>query len=400
MNTNQIKELTNQYILNTYGERATALVRGEGNYVWDADGKKYLDFISGIAVNLLGHCHPKLVETIHQQAKTLIHVSNLYYMEPQAKLAELLCNLSFGEKCFFCNSGAEANEGAIKIARKYAKVHHNPDKFEIITLLKSFHGRTIGALTATGQEKYQKGFEPLLPGFKYAELNNLASVEALISDKTCAVMMEPIQGESGVHESTPEFIKGVKELCQKYNALLIFDEVQCGLGRTGKMFAYEHYGVTPDIMTLSKGLAGGLPIGAIVTTNAAGSALEPGNHASTFGGNPLCSAAAITTLQTIISDKLIENAEQMGDYLKVKLKALMLDFPCITEIRGKGLMIGAQLNCNGAHLIKIGVEKGMLFNCAAGTTLRFLPALTVNKEEIDEAIEILIDILTTAQLAG
>jgi len=400
MNTNQIKELTNQYILNTYGERATALVRGEGNYVWDADGKKYLDFISGIAVNLLGHCHPKLVETIHQQAKTLIHVSNLYYMEPQAKLAELLCNLSFGEKCFFCNSGAEANEGAIKIARKYAKVHHNPDKFEIITLLKSFHGRTIGALTATGQEKYQKGFEPLLPGFKYAELNNLASVEALISDKTCAVMMEPIQGESGVHESTPEFIKGVKELCQKYNALLIFDEVQCGLGRTGKMFAYEHYGVTPDIMTLSKGLAGGLPIGAIVTTNAAGSALEPGNHASTFGGNPLCSAAAITTLQTIISDKLIENAEQMGDYLKVKLKALMLDFPCITEIRGKGLMIGAQLNCNGAHLIKIGVEKGMLFNCAAGTTLRFLPALTVNKEEIDEAIAILIDILTTAQLAG
>lgn len=400
MNTNQIKELTNQYILNTYGERATALVRGEGNYVWDADGKKYLDFISGIAVNLLGHCHPKLVETIHQQAKTLIHVSNLYYMEPQAKLAELLCNLSFGEKCFFCNSGAEANEGAIKIARKYAKVHYNPDKFEIITLLKSFHGRTIGALTATGQEKYQKGFEPLLPGFKYAELNNLASVEALISDKTCAVMMEPIQGESGVHESTPEFIKGVKELCQKHNALLIFDEVQCGLGRTGKMFAYEHYGVTPDIMTLSKGLAGGLPIGAIVTTNAAGSALEPGNHASTFGGNPLCSAAAITTLQTIISDKLIENAEQMGDYLKVKLKALMLDFPCITEIRGKGLMIGAQLNCNGTHLIKIGVEKGMLFNCAAGTTLRFLPALTVNKEEIDEAIEILIDILTTAQLAG
>lgn len=400
MNTNQIKELTNQYILNTYGERATALVRGEGNYVWDADGKKYLDFISGIAVNLLGHCHPKLVEAIHQQAKTLIHVSNLYYMEPQAKLAELLCNLSFGEKCFFCNSGAEANEGAMKIARKYAKVHHNPDKFEIITLLNSFHGRTIGTLTATGQEKYQKGFEPLLPGFKYAELNNLASVEALISDKTCAVMMEPIQGESGVHESTLEFIKGVKELCQKYNALLIFDEVQCGLGRTGKMFAYEHYGVAPDIMTLAKGLAGGLPIGAIVTTNAVGSALEPGNHASTFGGNPLCSAAAMTTLQTIISDKLIENAEQMGDYLKVKLKALMLDFPCITEIRGKGLMIGAQLNCNGAHLIKIGVEKGMLFNCAAGTTLRFLPSLTVNKEEIDEAVAILIDILTTAQLAG
>jgi len=394
MNTEEIKSLTQKYIMNSYGARSLTLNKGEGVYVWDTDGKKYLDFVAGIAVNQIGHCHPELIKAVEKQLHTLIHVSNLYYIEPQARLAQMLCELSFADKGFFCNSGAEANEGAIKLARKYGHLQYGPDKFEIITMLHSFHGRTYAAITATGQEKYQKGFEPLVPGFHYAELNNLDSVKALVSDKTCAIMVEPIQGESGVHPCTPEFLKGLRELCDKYNALLIFDEVQCGLGRTGKMFAYEQYGIAPDIMTLAKGIAGGLPMGAVLTTDKVAEAFTPGSHASTFGGNPLCSAAACATIEIIQKDNLLKNTEEMGNYLIAGLKKLQAKFPMITEVRGIGLIIGAQLDKPGAEIVKQCMDNGLLINCANQTTLRFVPPLIVTKEDIDKALAILETVLT------
>jgi predicted acetylornithine/succinylornithine family transaminase len=394
MNTEEIKSLTQKYIMNSYGARSLTLNKGEGVYVWDTDGKKYLDFVAGIAVNQIGHCHPELIKAVEKQLHTLIHVSNLYYIEPQARLAQMLCELSFADKGFFCNSGAEANEGAIKLARKYGHLQYGPDKFEIITMLHSFHGRTYAAITATGQEKYQKGFEPLVPGFHYAELNNLDSVKALVSDKTCAIMVEPIQGESGVHPCTPEFLKGLRELCDKHNALLIFDEVQCGLGRTGKMFAYEQYGIAPDIMTLAKGIAGGLPMGAVLTTDKVAEAFTPGSHASTFGGNPLCSAAACATIEIIQKDNLLKNTEEMGNYLIAGLKKLQAQFPMITEVRGMGLIIGAQLDKPGAEIVKQCMDNGLLINCANQTTLRFVPPLIVTKEDIDKALAILETVLT------
>ena len=394
MNTEEIKSLTQKYIINSYGTRSLTLCRGEGVNVWDTDGKQYLDFVAGIAVNQLGHCHPKLIQAVEKQLHTLIHVSNLYYIEPQARLAQMLCELSFADKAFFCNSGAEANEGAIKLARKYAHTHYGDNKFEVITLLKSFHGRTYAAVTATGQEKYQKGFEPLVPGFHYAELNNLDSVKALISERTCAVMVEPIQGESGVHPSTPEFLQGLRDLCNQNKALLIYDEVQCGLGRTGKMFAYEHYGITPDIMSLAKGIAGGLPMGAVLTTDEVATAFTPGSHASTFGGNPVCSAAACATIQTLLEDNLLENTTQMGNYLVKSLKKLQEKYPLITEIRGMGLMIGAQLDRPGTDIMTMCMEEGLLINCAAQTTLRFVPALIVTQEDIDKAMGILDKVLS------
>jgi predicted acetylornithine/succinylornithine family transaminase len=394
MYTEEIKSLTQKYIMNSYGARSLTLEKGEGVYVWDTDGKKYLDFVAGIAVNQIGHCHPALIKAVEKQLHTLIHVSNLYYIEPQARLAQMLCELSFADKSFFCNSGAEANEGAIKLARKYGHLHYGPDKFEIITMLHSFHGRTYAAITATGQEKYQKGFEPLVPGFHYAELNNLDSVKALVSDKTCAIMVEPVQGESGVHPCTPEFLKGLRGLCDKYNALLIFDEVQCGLGRTGKMFAYEQYGIAPDIMTLAKGIAGGLPMGAVLTTDKVAEAFTPGSHASTFGGNPLCSAAACATIEIIQKDNLLKNAEEMGNYLITGLKKIQAKFPMITEVRGMGLIIGAQLDRPGSEIVKQCIDTGLLINCANQTTLRFVPPLIVTKKDIDNALAILETVLT------
>jgi acetylornithine/N-succinyldiaminopimelate aminotransferase len=389
MNTNQIKELATKYIMNTYGIRDLALVRGEGVNVWDADGKEYLDFVGGIAVNLLGHCHPAVVEAIIRQAQTLIHVSNLYYIEPQVKLAELLCQISFADKCFFCNSGAEANEAAIKLTRKYAKLNLGIEKYEIITMLGSFHGRTLAAITATGQPKYQQGFEPLVPGFVYATFNDLASVKEKINQHTCAIMVEPIQGESGVHPSTPEFLSGLRQLCTENNLLLIYDEVQCGLGRTGKMFAYEHYNVPPDIMTLSKGLGGGVPIGATLTTDQVATAFSPGNHASTFGGNPLATAAAVATLQTIQNQGLVDNAAKQGKYFFQQLIQLKNKYSFITAVRGKGLLLGIQLDREGKPFVAKCAEKGLLINCAAEKVLRFLPPLIISQEHIDIAIKIL-----------
>ncbi|MCX7919129.1 MAG: acetylornithine transaminase [bacterium] len=389
MNTFQIKELATKYIMNTYGERDLAIVKGQGAICWDADGKEYLDFVGGIAVNILGHCHPAVTQAVKSQLDTLIHVSNLYYIEPQVKLAELLCNLSFGEKCFFCNSGAEANETAIKLARKYAKLTFGSNKFEIITMLGSFHGRTLAAITATGQPKYQQGFEPLVPGFVYATFNDLDSVKQKINEYTCAIMVEPIQGESGIHPATSEFLAGLRELCNRYNLLLIYDEVQCGLARTGKLFAYELYNIPPDIMTLAKGLGGGVPIGATITTNKIANAFSPGNHASTFGGNPLSTAAALATLQTIQTERLWENAAQFGAYFYSKLEDLQKKYSFITAVRGKGLMLGIQLDRAGKPFVAKCAEKGLLINCVADNVLRFLPPLIIQKNHIDSAIQIL-----------
>lgn len=385
MKTAEIQKLSKKYIMNTYGERSIALTKGKGVYVWDADGKKYLDFLSGIAVNALGHCHPEIVEAVKKQVSTLIHTSNFYHIKQQAELAELLIKHSFKGKCFFCNSGAEANEAAIKLARKTT----GPDKFEIITMTGSFHGRTLATITATDNAKYQKGIEPLPGGFKRAVFNDIGSIKKCISDKTCAIMIEPVQGESGIHIAKKDFITALRKLCDKEKILLIFDEIQCGLGRTGKLFAYEYYNVEPDIITLAKSLGSGLPIGALMAKDKISSGFGPGDHASTFGGNPLCCAAALTTLKIILENNLPQHARKMGDYFKSKLEVLKKKYPFIREIRGIGLMIGLELDFECKEIVEKCQRAGLLINCASGNVLRFLPPLIVSEKEIDKAVNIL-----------
>ncbi len=389
MKTSEIQKLSKQYIINTYGERSIALVKGKGTYVWDADGKKYLDFLAGIAVNALGHCHPEIIKAVKKQVSTLIHVSNFYHIKQQAKLAELLIKHSFEGKCFFCNSGAEANEAAIKLARKSTE----PERFEIITMTGSFHGRTLATITATDNAKYQKGINPLPVGFKHAVFNDIESVKKCISDKTCAIMLEPVQGESGIHMAKKDFMIELRKLCDKEKILLIFDEVQCGLGRTGKLFAYEHYNVEPDMITLAKSLGGGLPIGALIAKDKTGSGFGPGDHASTFGGNPLCCAAALTTLKIILRDDLPQHALKMGDYFKNKLEMLKKKYSFIRKVRGIGLMIGVELDFECKEIVEKCQKAGLLINCASGNVLRFLPPLVVSEKEIDKAINILDKIL-------
>ncbi len=389
MTTAEIKDMATKYIINTYGERQISIVRGEGAYVWDADGKKYLDFVVGISTVNVGHCHPNVVDAITQQAKKLMHVSNLYYIEPQAKLAKRLVELSFADKCFFCNSGAEANEAAIKLARKYSKENVGENKFEIITMLKSFHGRTIATVTATGQEKYHKGFEPLAPGFKYVPFNDLKAVEDAITDNTCAIMVEPIQVEGGINMPDDGYLAGLRELCDRRNLLLIFDEVQTAMGRLGTLFGYESYGVEPDIMTLAKALGGGAPIGCMATKDNIAESLTPGSHAATFGGNPLVCAAALASLNAIVDDKLIENAQCMGAYLVEKLLALKDKYPVIKEVRGRGLVIAVELNVEGKALASECLEAGLILNCIGTSTMRVVPPLTINQQHADEFLSIL-----------
>ncbi|OGW20629.1 MAG: acetylornithine aminotransferase [Nitrospirae bacterium GWB2_47_37] len=388
-------EDADRYLMHTYSRQPVILRKGRGMKVWGTDGKEYLDFVGGIAVNVLGHCHPKVVIAIQKQAQRLLHVSNLYYIEPQIKLAKLLCAHSFADKAFFCNSGAEANEAAIKLARKYAKEHSGQEKFEIITALNSFHGRTLATVTATGQEKFQKGFEPLMPGFKYVPFNDVNALRSAISRNTCAVMLEPIQAEGGVIIPSENYLKEVRKLCDENGLLLILDEVQTGMGRTGKLFAYEHYGITPDIMTLAKGLGGGVPIGAALATERVAASFQPGSHASTFGGNPLVCAAAIATLETILEDGLlIEHCARMGKYLINRLEQLREDYhDTIADIRGKGLLVGLEINKDGAPIVKACLEKGLLINCTAGNVLRFAPPLIVEKKEIDHMVDVLEEVL-------
>ena len=380
--------LSDSYLMNTYGERIISVVRGEGTKVWDSSGKEYLDLIAAIAVSTLGHCHPRVVDAIRKQAETLIHASNLYYTEPQAELAKKLVANSFSDKVFFCNSGAEANEAAIKLSRKFGN-----GKYEIITMEGSFHGRTIATLTATGQEKVRKGFAPLLPGFKHVPFNDLPAVEKAIGEETIAVMVEPIQGEGGDRVAEAEFIVGLRRLCDERNLLLILDEVQCGFGRTGKLFAYEHYGIEPDIMTLAKPLGGGLPLGAVLATETVSEVFSPGSHASTFGGNPVACSAGLATLEVILGESLIERAELLGKYLLGKLSELKEKNKLVSGVRGKGLMLGIELTIPAKEIVKECALRGVLLNCTADTFIRFLPPLTVTEEEIDTGINVLDGVL-------
>jgi len=387
--------LSEQYIANTYARYPILLVRGKGTRVWDLEGEEYLDFVSGLAVCNLGHCHPKVVKAIQDQAEKLIHVSNFYYIEPQIQLASLLCKHSFADKVFFCNSGAEANEGAMKLARKYAKEKISKDRHEIITMERSFHGRTLATLTATGQEKFHKGYEPLMPGFKYVPFNDIRAVKNAMDSKTCAVMLEPIQGEGGVNCPSEGYLKALREICDEKGLLLIFDEVQVGMGRTGKLFAYEHDGVEPDMLTLAKSLAGGVPIGALIIKKGIADSFKPGDHASTFGGNPLATAAGVAALTAILEEGMLENCQKMGDYFLSQLEEIKGKFPFVKEVRGKGLILGMELKIDGSSIVNEMLKKKILINCTMGNVLRFLPPLIVTKEEIDRVIKTLEEVFNT-----
>ena len=382
---------SNNYLMHTYNRFPVAIRKGRGMKVWDTDGKEYLDFLGGVAVNCLGHCHPKVVVAIQKQAQRLIHISNYFHIESQTKLAKVLVDNSFANKVFFCNSGAEANEAAIKLARRYFRELVGQHKFEIITALNSFHGRTLGTLSATGQEKFKIGFDPLVPGFKHVEFNDVDAIEKAITKNTCAVMLEPVQGESGVKIPDEDYLREVRKLCDKHGILLILDEVQTGMGRTGKLFAYENYGMTPDIMTLAKGLAGGFPIGAMLAADKVAAAFEPGTHGSTFGGNPLACNAALATIDVLIEDDFIlDQCRRMGTYFKKRLEELQKEFPSvIAEVRGMGLLVGIELTRDGAPLVKECMERGLLINCTAGNILRFMPPLIITEKEIDHLIDIL-----------
>ncbi len=388
MEIKKILEESGHYVMNTYNRFPLVLRKGRGMHVWSSDGKEYLDFVGGIAVNILGHCHPKVVVALQKQAQRLLHVSNLYHNEPQIKLARLLVEHSFADKVFFCNSGAEANEAAIKLARKYAKENMPGNRFEIITALNSFHGRTLATLTATGQKKFQKGFEPLVPGFRHVEFNDIDALRKAITEETCAVMLEPIQGEGGIKLPSPFYLEQAREVCAEHGMLLILDEVQTGMGRTGKLFAYENFGIEPDIMTLAKGLGGGFPIGAMLATNRVTTAFQPGDHASTFGGNPIVSAAAIANIETIIGKDLLVLATKNGATLKQKLQAVQKDFPQLfTEVRGIGLVLGMEMSRKATSMVTQCVKQGLLIGSAHENVLRFTPPLIITEADIDQAIE-------------
>jgi len=389
MNSQQWIEKSDKYITRTYGRYPIVPVKGAGCRLWDADGKEYLDFLAGVAVNNLGHCHPRVVAALQKQAAELIHCSNYYQIPQQIELAELLCSHSFADKAFFCNSGAEANEAAIKLARKYSRDTYGPERYEIITAAESFHGRTMATVSATGQEKVQRFFDPLLHGFKHVPFNDVAALEAAVTSNTCAVMLEPIQGEGGVNVPSPDYFREVRRICDEHGVLLIFDEVQVGMGRTGKLFAYEHFDVVPDIMTLAKALAGGAPIGTMLAKDRFAAAFVPGTHGSTFGGNPLVCAAAIATVRTILEDGLLNRCEEIGEYLLGELETLGKKYSFVTDVRGIGLMIGMSLAIPGGEIVKKGHQRGVLLNVTHDTVLRFVPPLVVTKQEIDSMIAIL-----------
>lgn len=372
--------------MNTYGRFPIALTKGKGSYVWDANGKQYLDLVGGIATCALGHSPEPVVQVLKEQAQTLWHVSNLYWIPTQVELAEKLTSGAGLDRAFFCNSGAEANEAAIKLARKYFYRKDQPHKNEIISFEHSFHGRTMAALTATGQSKYHAGFAPLLPGFSYAEYNNLASVEQAITDNTCAVIVEPIQGEGGIHPADPAFLRGLKRVCDQAGILLIFDEVQCGVGRTGTLFAYQHYEVTPHIVTLAKGLGTGFPIGAMLVNAQVAAGFEPGDHASTFGGNPLATAVGSKVIDIINQPDFLAGVQEKGRQIQAGLQNL--NDPRITAIRGRGLLIGLEFCAEVKDLINLCIKKGLLLVNAGPKVVRFVPPLTINQTEINQAMAI------------
>ena len=390
-NESEIITRDQESYLPVFSRYPIVLDHGDGSYVWDVNGRKYLDALGGIAVNVLGHNYAPLINAIGDQAKRLIHVSNLYYTEPQADAATKLSGLTAGGKVFFGNSGAEANEGAIKAARKYAHTIR-PNKSQIITALGSFHGRTLATLTATGQEKFHRGFEPLPQGFDYVPFNDIAALETQMNENTAAVMLEPIQGEGGVRTPADGYLQQVRELCDKYDALLIFDEIQTGMGRTGSFYAYKMYGVTPDIVTLAKGLAGGVPTGAFIVTEKIAAAFHAGDHGSTFGGNPLACAAANVVLDTIANDDFLAGVRDVGAHFKQALTNLQKKYPAhIVEVRGTGLILGMEMkeSEDAAAIARRMLEQGVIINCTAGNVLRFIPPLIFSKNEVDELIAVL-----------
>lgn len=382
--------LFQQYVIGNYTRFPVSLVRGEGSYVWDAEGNRYLDLFPGWGCNLLGHCPPRVVEAVRDQVGRLIHVPNTWHMEAQGLLARELSRRSFGGKCFFCNSGAEAIEAAIKLARVFGK----PNRYKIVSMLNSFHGRTMGAVTATGQPKYHQGFEPLLPGFKYAPFGDLEAAERAVDDETCALLVEPIQGEGGINIPPPGYLEGLRELADQRKLLLIFDEVQAGMGRTGQWFGYQHWNVEPDAMTLAKGLAGGVACGALVVRKDYADLLKPGMHASTFGGNPIACRAALATIETIEADGLLERAKQIGDTFRSRFQKLLQKLPVIRDVRVQGCMIGVELAVEGTPIVAKCLERRLLINCTHSTVLRLLPALNLTDEQIDEGFAILEAVLS------
>ncbi len=377
-------ELADRVMFQTYGRYPLALVRGEGCRLWDEEGNSYLDFVAGIAVCSLGHASPVVSRALETQAKTLVHVSNLYYTRPQAELAQLLVENSFADRVFFCNSGAEANEAAIKLARIYAKEHSGRERYRIIAMENSFHGRTMATLSATGQAKVRKGFEPLLEGFSFVPFNDPAALDRALDDTVCGVLMEPIQGEGGVVPADPSYLEAVRTMCSERGALLIFDEIQVGMGRTGKLFAHEHYGVRPDIMTLAKALGNGLPIGAMLSRESVAGAFAPGTHATTFGGTPLVTAVSKAVVESLLRDGWIDHCREVGAYFKEKLQELKGRHACVKDVRGLGLILAIELDRAGAPVVEACMKEGLLINCTQDRVLRFIPPLVVERAEIDE----------------
>ena len=383
---NSIKK-TDNFVFQTYLRQGKAFVKGEGVFLWDEDGKKYTDFLAGIAVVSLGHCHPKITEAINQQASTLVHVSNLFYTIPQADLASKLCEKSFSDRVFFTNSGAEANEAAIKLSRRYFQKKGEKNRYKIITMEQSFHGRTMATLTATGQDKIKEGFSPLLEGFSHVPFNDIDALKSEIDETVCAIMLEPVQGEGGIIPADPDYLLAVRKLCNDKGILLIFDEIQCGMGRCGTLFAHELYNITPDIMTIAKALGNGFPIGAMLSTKDAATGFDYGSHATTFGGTPLATAAALEVVNIISKEKFLDRVRQMGQYFKNQLEKLKEKHTRVVDVRGKGLLLGLELDKNAGPLVVELFEKGFLVNGIQDKILRFAPPLIIEEKEIDRLIK-------------
>ena len=384
-----IQQECSRHIFGTYARFPVAFVRGAGCRLWDDAGKEYLDFLAGIAVCSLGHSHPEVARAISEAAGKLIHVSNLFYTYPQVELAAQLTRLSFADKVFFSNSGAEANEAAIKLARKYSRDTFGPGRFHIISMKESFHGRTMATLSATGQSKVHQGFEPLMEGFAFVDFNSISAVEAAITDKTCAVIVEPVQGEGGLNFPSAGYLRDLKRLCKEKGLLLIFDEIQSGMGRTGSLFAYENEDVSPDIMTLAKALANGLPMGAMLASDEVARAFTPGSHASTFGGGPLVASAALATIRIISEPAFLAKVRETGAYFVSRLEEIKKSYPFIKGVRGRGLIVGLELTVPGAKFVSKCLERGAIINCTHDTVLRFVPPLIAGRSEVDEMIGIL-----------
>ncbi|MDR0434269.1 MAG: aspartate aminotransferase family protein [Gracilibacteraceae bacterium] len=396
----ELMETGEQRLMRTYARLPVALCRGEGAWVWDTEGKRYLDFVTGLAVTSLGHAHPEIVRVVREQAGLLLHTSNLYWNEPQTRLAKALTDHSFADKAFFCNSGAEANEGAIKLARKYAKQNYGPHKTKIISLRGSFHGRTLATLTATGQDKYHRDYEPLPAGFAYAERDDAAALEEILDGQTAALFLEPVLGEGGVFPLSREFMLAARNICAKKGILLVFDEVQSGMGRSGYLFAHEAYGVTPDVMTLAKALGNGIPIGAVLARGQAAETFAPGDHASTFGGNLLAAAVANKVVEIMTQADFLPQVREKSAWFAAELGKLARKAGIPGQVRGMGFMLGLPVGESGPRLVEECRRRGLLLNCVGGDTLRFLPPLTVSRAEMETALEILAGVLTGRETAG